>query len=171
MCVLQKHHYRELSAAVQASLGSVPDEYITYFTSRFPRLVSHVYDAMMCCEEERTFHQYYHAQQPQPHPKQSTAQPAEQPTVQSTKQSTAQPAEQSTAQSTKQSTAQPDEQSTAQPGKAAQPAEQPTGQSTNQSTAQPAEHSTEQSTNQSTAQPAGQLTAGRTLSLDGGLQS
>jgi hypothetical protein len=31
-----------------------------YFTSRFPRLLMHVYDAMSICKEEAIFKQYYH---------------------------------------------------------------------------------------------------------------
>ncbi len=56
---LQKHHYRELPLEVQRSLGSVPDQFVTYFTSRFPHLLLHVYNAMRCCSTERLFLQYY----------------------------------------------------------------------------------------------------------------
>ena len=58
--VLQKHHYRELPPEVQRSLGTVPDQFVAYFTSRFPRLLLHAYHAMSMCKEERLFHQYYH---------------------------------------------------------------------------------------------------------------
>lgn len=40
----QKHHYRELPENLRESLGSVPDGYVTYFTSRFPRLLLHTYN-------------------------------------------------------------------------------------------------------------------------------
>ncbi|XP_041362995.1 serine/threonine-protein kinase/endoribonuclease IRE1-like [Gigantopelta aegis] len=55
----KKHHYRELPDEVKASLGSVPDQFVVYFTSRFPRLLMHVYDAVQCCKQERVFQQYY----------------------------------------------------------------------------------------------------------------
>ncbi len=56
---LQKHHYRELPIEVQLSLGSIPDQFVYYFTSRFPTLLLHVYRAMRCCGTERIFQQYY----------------------------------------------------------------------------------------------------------------
>ena len=57
--LLQRHHYRELPPEVQRSLGQIPEEFVTYFTSRFPRLLQHCYTAMHCCSTERLFHQYY----------------------------------------------------------------------------------------------------------------
>ncbi|KAK7507901.1 hypothetical protein BaRGS_00000866, partial [Batillaria attramentaria] len=56
----KKHHYRELPEEVKASLGRVPDEFVQYFTSRFPRLLLHVYEAMEICKQETVFKQYYH---------------------------------------------------------------------------------------------------------------
>ncbi|KAK7113321.1 serine/threonine-protein kinase/endoribonuclease IRE1-like [Littorina saxatilis] len=56
----KKHHYRELPEEVKASLGRVPDEFVQYFTSRFPRLLMHVYAAMEICKEETVFRNYYH---------------------------------------------------------------------------------------------------------------
>ncbi|ELU05838.1 hypothetical protein CAPTEDRAFT_1524 [Capitella teleta] len=56
----KKHHYRELPDEVQQSLGHIPDQFVQYFTSRFPHLLLHVYRAMECCAQERVFHQYYH---------------------------------------------------------------------------------------------------------------
>ncbi|KAL4240931.1 Serine/threonine-protein kinase/endoribonuclease IRE1 [Mactra antiquata] len=55
----KKHHYRELPEEVKNSLGSVPDQFVTYFTSRFPRLLIHTYNALECCSHERVFQQYY----------------------------------------------------------------------------------------------------------------
>ena len=55
----QKHHYRELPDEVKASLGGLPDQFVAYFTSRFPKLLMHVYDAVQCCRDERAFRQYY----------------------------------------------------------------------------------------------------------------
>lgn len=34
----KKHHYRELPADVRASLGHIPDQFVTYFTERFPQV-------------------------------------------------------------------------------------------------------------------------------------
>ena len=61
--ILQKHHYRELPQEVRDSLGAIPDEFVTYFTSRFPRLLPHAYHAMRCCQEERMFQEYYHPEE------------------------------------------------------------------------------------------------------------
>uniref|UniRef100_H2ZJM4 non-specific serine/threonine protein kinase n=1 Tax=Ciona savignyi TaxID=51511 RepID=H2ZJM4_CIOSA len=55
----KKHHYRELPEEVKRSLGTVPDEFLTYFTSRFPRLLTHTYLSMACCRHEPTFEHYY----------------------------------------------------------------------------------------------------------------
>ncbi|XP_061425965.1 LOW QUALITY PROTEIN: serine/threonine-protein kinase/endoribonuclease IRE1-like [Lethenteron reissneri] len=55
----KKHHYRELPEDVQETLGSVPDDFCRYFTSRFPLLLLHTYKAMRCCSQERLFHAYY----------------------------------------------------------------------------------------------------------------
>ncbi|KAM8945730.1 serine/threonine-protein kinase/endoribonuclease IRE1 [Pelodytes ibericus] len=56
----KKHHYRELPLEVQETLGSVPDEFVYYFTSRFPRLLLHTYQAMRMCSSERLFQPYYY---------------------------------------------------------------------------------------------------------------
>ncbi|XP_022103307.1 serine/threonine-protein kinase/endoribonuclease ire-1-like [Acanthaster planci] len=59
----KKHHYRELPDEVKESLGPVPDGFVHYFTSRFPQLLPHVYQAIgQHCKEERVFQKYY----PQP---------------------------------------------------------------------------------------------------------
>ncbi|CAD5114865.1 DgyrCDS3898 [Dimorphilus gyrociliatus] len=55
----KKHHYRELPENLRKSLGDVPDGYVTYFTSRFPRLLLHTYNAMACCGHETTLSHYY----------------------------------------------------------------------------------------------------------------
>ncbi|XP_010288316.1 PREDICTED: serine/threonine-protein kinase/endoribonuclease IRE1-like [Phaethon lepturus] len=47
------------TADVQAALGSVPDSFVQYFTSRFPRLLLHTHGAMKVCAHERLFHSYY----------------------------------------------------------------------------------------------------------------
>ncbi|NXT75898.1 ERN1 endoribonuclease, partial [Zapornia atra] len=55
----KKHHYHELPADVQATLGSIPDGFVHYFTSRFPRLLLHTHRALRACAQERLFHPYY----------------------------------------------------------------------------------------------------------------
>uniref|UniRef100_A0A4W5RKX8 Serine/threonine-protein kinase/endoribonuclease IRE1 n=1 Tax=Hucho hucho TaxID=62062 RepID=A0A4W5RKX8_9TELE len=55
----KKHHYRELPAEVQETLGSIPDDFVSYFTSRFPHLLLHSYLAMRTCAHERSFLPYY----------------------------------------------------------------------------------------------------------------
>lgn len=55
----QKHHYRELPVEVQETLGSIPDDFVSYFTSRFPHLLMHTYLAMRTCAPERPFLPYY----------------------------------------------------------------------------------------------------------------
>ncbi|XP_030646250.1 serine/threonine-protein kinase/endoribonuclease IRE1 [Chanos chanos] len=59
----KKHHYRELPEEVQETLGSVPDNFVFYFTSRFPHLLLHTYLAMQSCAQERPFLPYYHSSQ------------------------------------------------------------------------------------------------------------
>ncbi|TRY85507.1 hypothetical protein DNTS_016009 [Danionella cerebrum] len=56
----KKHHYRELPGEVQESLGRIPDEFVSYFTCRFPQLLLHTHQAMRCCAAERSFLPYYH---------------------------------------------------------------------------------------------------------------
>ncbi|XP_053897649.1 serine/threonine-protein kinase/endoribonuclease IRE2 isoform X1 [Malaclemys terrapin pileata] len=58
----KKHHYHELPTDVQETLGAVPDEFVQYFTSRFPQLLLHTHTAMQICATERLFHPYYHQQ-------------------------------------------------------------------------------------------------------------
>uniref|UniRef100_A0A8C3AE32 Serine/threonine-protein kinase/endoribonuclease IRE1 n=1 Tax=Cyclopterus lumpus TaxID=8103 RepID=A0A8C3AE32_CYCLU len=62
----KKHHYRELPAEVQETLGSIPDEFVSYFTSRFPHLLMHTYLAMRTCASERPFLPYYATIIPKP---------------------------------------------------------------------------------------------------------
>ncbi|KAG8189962.1 hypothetical protein JTE90_009101 [Oedothorax gibbosus] len=55
----KKHHYRELPTELQESLGEIPDEFVTYFTSRFPKLLIHTYLSMQHCKDESIFLKYY----------------------------------------------------------------------------------------------------------------
>uniref|UniRef100_W5K095 Serine/threonine-protein kinase/endoribonuclease IRE1 n=1 Tax=Astyanax mexicanus TaxID=7994 RepID=W5K095_ASTMX len=57
----KKHHYRELPQEVQETLGSIPDDFVSYFTSRFPHLLLHTHLAMRLCAQERLFLPYYHS--------------------------------------------------------------------------------------------------------------
>ncbi|KAJ4839031.1 hypothetical protein Tsubulata_018928 [Turnera subulata] len=54
------NHYRELPKDVQELVGSVPEGYDGYFSSRFPRLLIEVYK-VVCryCREEECFQKYF----------------------------------------------------------------------------------------------------------------
>ncbi|KAH7643782.1 serine/threonine-protein kinase/endoribonuclease ire1-like protein [Dermatophagoides farinae] len=56
----KRHHYHELDASVQRSLGSIPNEFSRYFTCRFPRLIIHSYIALQSCSNEDVFRHYYY---------------------------------------------------------------------------------------------------------------
>ncbi|XP_049901092.1 serine/threonine-protein kinase/endoribonuclease IRE1 isoform X2 [Epinephelus moara] len=55
----KKHHYHELPKEVQETLGELPEGFVSYFTSRFPRLLMHTHAALSICSSERLFHPYY----------------------------------------------------------------------------------------------------------------
>ncbi|KAM7394525.1 hypothetical protein PAMP_021322 [Pampus punctatissimus] len=55
----KKHHYHELPPEVQQTLGELPEGFISYFTSRFPRLLMHTHAALHICAHERLFHPYF----------------------------------------------------------------------------------------------------------------
>ncbi|XP_017261734.1 serine/threonine-protein kinase/endoribonuclease IRE1 [Kryptolebias marmoratus] len=55
----KKHHYHELPPDVQETLGELPEGFVSYFTSRFPRLLMHTHAALQICAHERLFHPYY----------------------------------------------------------------------------------------------------------------
>lgn len=55
----QKHHYRELPTEVRLALGHIPDSFVQYFTTRFPRLLLHTHNAMRSCASESLFLPYY----------------------------------------------------------------------------------------------------------------
>ncbi|XP_068178485.1 serine/threonine-protein kinase/endoribonuclease IRE1 [Antennarius striatus] len=55
----KKHHYHELPSEVQETLGELPEGFVGYFTSRFPRLLMHTHAALSVCSQERLFHPYY----------------------------------------------------------------------------------------------------------------
>ncbi|NXL42555.1 ERN1 endoribonuclease, partial [Podilymbus podiceps] len=55
----KKHHYHELPADPPPALGSIPDGFVQYFTSRFPPPLLHTHGAMRVCAHEWLFHSYY----------------------------------------------------------------------------------------------------------------
>lgn len=55
----KKHHYRELSEEARKSLGEVPENFLTYWTSRFPLLLIHTWLALQCVKDEPVFANYY----------------------------------------------------------------------------------------------------------------
>ncbi|XP_074199576.1 serine/threonine-protein kinase/endoribonuclease IRE1-like [Camelus bactrianus] len=64
----KKHHYRELPEEVRETLGSLPDDFVRYFTARFPHLLLHTYRAMELCCHERPFQPYYSLERPESRP-------------------------------------------------------------------------------------------------------
>ncbi|CAL4069846.1 unnamed protein product, partial [Meganyctiphanes norvegica] len=54
------NHYRELNDEARRVFGRIPDEFMTYWTSRFPRLVIHTWCAMHQLKQEPIFAKYYH---------------------------------------------------------------------------------------------------------------
>nr|XP_020834295.1 serine/threonine-protein kinase/endoribonuclease IRE2 isoform X2 [Phascolarctos cinereus] len=55
----KRHHYQELPMEVRQALGQVPEEFVQYFTSRFPHLLLHTHKAMGSCASESLFQPYY----------------------------------------------------------------------------------------------------------------
>ncbi|CAG9763228.1 unnamed protein product [Ceutorhynchus assimilis] len=55
----KKHHFRELTKEAQESLGEIPEDFTSYWNSRFPLLLVHTYIAMQCVSQEITFQNYY----------------------------------------------------------------------------------------------------------------
>lgn len=53
---------------MRETLGSLPDDFVRYFTSRFPHLLSHTYRAMELCSQERLFQPYYSHEPPELRP-------------------------------------------------------------------------------------------------------
>ncbi len=43
------------------ALGNIPDDFVDYFTERFPLLLVHTYNQMQLCKAERLFSPYYTA--------------------------------------------------------------------------------------------------------------
>lgn len=58
----KKHHYHELSSDMQKILGSIPNDFVRYWITRFPHLLSHTYHAIESCSKENIFRRYYSIQ-------------------------------------------------------------------------------------------------------------
>lgn len=57
--MLQKHHYRELTKEAQDSLGSIPEGFMLYWLTRFPRLLLHTWLQMQIYKHENIFSHYF----------------------------------------------------------------------------------------------------------------
>ncbi|RKP20629.1 kinase-like protein [Rozella allomycis CSF55] len=59
--LLRRHHYHEIDPQVQKIIGSLPNGYWTYFSSRFPNLLLQVYEYIiaMNLHLENPFHQFF----------------------------------------------------------------------------------------------------------------
>ncbi|XP_068244652.1 serine/threonine-protein kinase/endoribonuclease IRE1 isoform X2 [Palaemon carinicauda] len=55
----KRNHYRELKEEARMVFGRIPDEFVYYWTSRFPRLLLHTWCAMLCVRNEPIFSKYY----------------------------------------------------------------------------------------------------------------
>ncbi|GFP92962.1 serine/threonine-protein kinase/endoribonuclease ire1a [Phtheirospermum japonicum] len=58
------NHYRELPKEIQTLLGTVPDGFDSYFSTRFPKLTIEVYKVFFrFCADEEIFHKYFKSNQ------------------------------------------------------------------------------------------------------------
>ena len=48
-----------MSESVREILGCIPDEFVSYWLDRFPKLLLHTWLAMQCVSHEGVFHKYY----------------------------------------------------------------------------------------------------------------
>lgn len=55
----KRHHYNELSEITKLMYGRIPDQFVDYWTSRFPQLLIHSWTAMHCIKNEPTFIKYF----------------------------------------------------------------------------------------------------------------
>lgn len=55
----KNNHYNDSSAELKLDFGSPPDEFYSYFSSRFPELLIHIYKAMQANKSEPKFRDYY----------------------------------------------------------------------------------------------------------------
>ncbi|XP_045190179.2 serine/threonine-protein kinase/endoribonuclease IRE2-like [Mercenaria mercenaria] len=54
-----KGHFYQLSPAIQAEFGKVPDGYLSYWTSKFPELLMHTYYAMKVYSSQSCMSRFY----------------------------------------------------------------------------------------------------------------
>nr|XP_039268603.1 probable ATP-dependent RNA helicase DHX58 [Styela clava] len=54
-----KHHYHEKSDEFKQAVGEIPDGLMEFFTSLYPKLLSHTYDAVKSKRQEYNFAKYY----------------------------------------------------------------------------------------------------------------
>jgi len=55
----KKNHYRELTEAAQQSLGHIPDQFVSYWITRFPNLLSYTWRKFEPLRDEPVFGRYY----------------------------------------------------------------------------------------------------------------
>ena len=55
----KKHHYNELPEITKMMYGRIPDQYVDYWTSRFPRLMIHSWMAMHGIKTEPNLAKYF----------------------------------------------------------------------------------------------------------------
>lgn len=58
----KKNHYRELTEEARKVFGRIPDEFVSYWTERFPKLLLHTWCAMLCVKSETIFSKYFDSQ-------------------------------------------------------------------------------------------------------------
>ena len=75
----KKHHYQELSEEMKATLGEIPNGFLSFFTSRFPKLLIHVYRSSSCLGDEPLLSCYYHKTSLKPNPKSAPSDLCHQP--------------------------------------------------------------------------------------------
>ncbi|XP_042207257.1 serine/threonine-protein kinase/endoribonuclease IRE1-like isoform X2 [Homarus americanus] len=55
----KRNHYRELKEEARQVFGRIPEEFVHYWTDRFPKLLLHSWCAMQCVKNEPIFNKYY----------------------------------------------------------------------------------------------------------------
>ncbi|PAA93687.1 hypothetical protein BOX15_Mlig014508g1 [Macrostomum lignano] len=65
----KRNHFRELSPSVQLLLGRSTEEYVHYFTSRYPQLLTYLYNVLVAVKLEHSFERYYSSLDPDYFPK------------------------------------------------------------------------------------------------------
>ncbi|CAL8124111.1 unnamed protein product [Orchesella dallaii] len=55
----KKNHYRELTVEAQESLGHIPNEFVNYWVTRFPKLLPYTWVMFECLKHEQVFTRYY----------------------------------------------------------------------------------------------------------------